>query len=109
MVYTSSFTCIYIALCSWAGLSKAAAEWLANHGHNNSHATGIVGVGIDTLSLDKGQAVRMMAHIALFAANIYGIENVANLDKVSKHSSRERKLVRVCASLEWALTLGSWQ
>ena len=45
---------------------------------------GIVGVGIDTLSLDKGQSVRMPAHATLFASNIYGLENVANLDKVNK-------------------------
>ncbi|MPC43137.1 hypothetical protein E2C01_036774 [Portunus trituberculatus] len=64
------------------GIGKGGAEWLANHGKNNSHNTGIVGVGIDTLSLDKGQSVRMPAHVALFAGNIYGLENVANLDKL---------------------------
>ncbi|XP_050713053.1 isatin hydrolase-like [Eriocheir sinensis] len=67
---------------NFPGLGKEAAEWLVHHGQNNSHSTGIVGVGIDTLSLDNGHSVRMPAHITLFAANIYGIENVANLDKL---------------------------
>lgn len=67
---------------NFPGIGKGGAEWLANHGKNNSHTTGIVGVGIDTLSLDKGQSVRMPAHAALFASNIYGLENVANLDKL---------------------------
>lgn len=42
----------------------------------------MIGVGIDTLSLDVGQSVRYPAHVALFANNIYGIENLANLDRV---------------------------
>ncbi|KAK8397603.1 hypothetical protein O3P69_004409 [Scylla paramamosain] len=67
---------------NFPGIGKGGAEWLANHGKNNSHTIGIVGVGIDTLSLDKGQSVRMPAHAALFAGNIYGLENVANLDKL---------------------------
>lgn len=67
---------------NFPGLGKEAAEWLANHGSNNSHSTGIVGVGIDTLSLDIGQSVLMPAHATLFAANIYGLENVANLTRL---------------------------
>lgn len=78
---------INITLFPWAGLGGEAAEWLVNHGQNNSHSTGIIGVGIDTLSLDVGQSVQMPAHITLFASNIYGVENVANLDKVNKRFS----------------------
>ncbi|KAK3857939.1 hypothetical protein Pcinc_035838 [Petrolisthes cinctipes] len=58
-----------------AGISKDAAEWISAHiaqpAHNQSE--GIVGVGVDTLSLDKG---------ILFNSNIYGLENLANLEKL---------------------------
>lgn len=69
-----------------SGLSKGAAEWLANHATRYHQRWGVIGVGIDTLSLDVGQSVRYPAHVALFANNIYGIENLANLDRVMKQA-----------------------
>ncbi|XP_037799166.1 isatin hydrolase-like [Penaeus monodon] len=67
---------------NFPGLSKGAAEWLANHATRYHQRWGVIGVGIDTLSLDVGQSVRYPAHVALFANNIYGIENLANLDRL---------------------------
>ena len=39
-------------------------------------------VGIDTASLDYGQSKTFLSHQTLASNNVYGIENVANLDKV---------------------------
>lgn len=43
-------------------------------------ARGVVGVGIDTLSLDFGRSEGFAFHIAMLTANKYQIENMANLD-----------------------------
>lgn len=59
----------------YIGISPTAAEWLARNRH-------IYGLGIDTTSLDNGQAVHRKAHEALFHANIYGLENVANVHRL---------------------------
>ncbi|XP_068220104.1 isatin hydrolase-like [Palaemon carinicauda] len=67
---------------NFPGLGKGAAEWLANHGNKHGHETGVIGVGIDTISVDVGQSVRYPSHVALYTKNIYGIENMANLDKL---------------------------
>nr|XP_045600107.1 isatin hydrolase-like [Procambarus clarkii]QPM92666.1 kynurenine formamidase-like [Procambarus clarkii] len=67
---------------NFPGIGKGAAEWLARHASRHSYQKGVVGVGIDTLSLDKGQTVRFPAHVALYQHNIYGLENLANLDKL---------------------------
>ncbi|KAK4286889.1 hypothetical protein Pmani_040024 [Petrolisthes manimaculis] len=70
------------------GISKNAAEWITTHTNNNNPPThnhtheGIVGVGIDTLSLDKGSTLHYPAHAVLFNRNIYGLENLANLEKL---------------------------
>lgn len=57
------------------GISKEAAEFLANERKAN-------GVGIDTASLDYGQTKDFIAHQVLNGANIYGLENVAFLERV---------------------------
>lgn len=57
------------------GISPAAAEWLIAHRK-------VSGVGVDTASLDPGPSRDFMAHRILNGAGIYGLENVANLDKV---------------------------
>jgi kynurenine formamidase len=57
------------------GISQNAAEFLAG-------MRKIYGVGIDTASLDPGTSKTFMAHRILAGARIYGLENVANLDKV---------------------------
>jgi kynurenine formamidase len=56
------------------GLSRGAAEYLAN--------AKVAGVGLDTASLDPGTSKDFVAHRVLNGANIYGLENVAGLDRV---------------------------
>ncbi len=57
------------------GISRAAAEFLARERKPD-------GVGIDTPSLDHGPAKDFITHQVLNGANIYGLENVANLDRL---------------------------
>lgn len=40
----------------------------------------IKAVGLDTPSVDYGQSTDFASHVALYEENIYGLENVANLD-----------------------------
>lgn len=56
------------------GIAPAAAELLVERG--------VHGVGIDTASTDHGPSKRFETHQILSGANIYGLENVANLDKL---------------------------
>ena len=42
----------------------------------------VSGVGIDTASVDYGQSKDFQTHRILYAQNIYGLENVANLDRL---------------------------
>ena len=56
------------------GLSKEAAGWLAGRK--------VAGVGIDTASIDPGPSRDFMVHRILNGAGIYGLENVANLERV---------------------------
>ena len=56
------------------GISREAAALLA--------ARHVDGVGIDTASLDHGPSRDFPAHRALAAANIYGLENVAKMEKL---------------------------
>ncbi|XP_042886133.1 isatin hydrolase-like [Penaeus japonicus] len=64
------------------GLSEEAATWLATHGERHGHTTGIVGVGVDTISVDVGNSTRYSAHVAMYSRNIFGLENVANMHKL---------------------------
>jgi kynurenine formamidase len=57
------------------GFSKAAVEWLLEE-------RDIAGIGVDTLSLDPGRSQTFDAHVTLLGADRYGIENLANLDRV---------------------------
>jgi kynurenine formamidase len=56
------------------GLSKEAAELLVTRK--------VVGVGIDTASLDYGPSADFISHQILNGANIYGIENIAQAEKL---------------------------
>ena len=56
------------------GFSKASAEALV--------ARKIKAVGIDTASVDPGNSKDYPAHQILYSANIYGLENVANMDQL---------------------------
>jgi kynurenine formamidase len=55
-------------------LSKEAAELLVTRR--------IAGLGIDTASMDYGPSTDFIAHQVLNGANIYGIENIANADRL---------------------------
>jgi len=56
------------------GISQEAAEMLA--------ARKVDAVGLDTPSLDNGPSKTFATHRVLAAANIYGLENVANFDRL---------------------------
>lgn len=57
------------------GISLEAAEMLVKQRR-------IDAVGIDTASLDRGASTDFMAHRVLNGADVYGLENVANLDRL---------------------------
>lgn len=57
------------------GFSEAAAQFLVQE-------RDIVGVGVDTLSLDAGAVQKFVAHLTLLGAGKYGIECMANLGTV---------------------------
>jgi kynurenine formamidase len=57
------------------GYSKAAVEWLLANRE-------IAAIGVDTLSLDPGRSLTFDSHFTILGANRYGIENLANLDRV---------------------------
>lgn len=57
------------------GYSKAAAEFLVKQRK-------IKGVGIDTASIDPGNSKDFIAHQVFNSANVYGLENVANMDRL---------------------------
>lgn len=42
----------------------------------------MVGVGIDTISVDVGNSTHYLAHQAMYSRNVFGMENMNNLDKV---------------------------
>lgn len=62
------------------GISTGAAQLLV--GYEAATGRRIVGVGLDTPSLDHGPSKKYETHQTLFEANIYGIEYVANLNKL---------------------------
>jgi len=57
------------------GISKEAAEYFSERYH-------IHGVGIDTASMDPGTSKDFIVHQVLNSKDIYGLENIANLDKL---------------------------
>jgi len=56
------------------GISKEAAEFLVKRG--------VAGVGLDTASLDFGATKDFIAHQVLNGADVYGLENIANLERL---------------------------
>lgn len=56
------------------GFSKESAEFLVKRK--------VKGVGLDTASLDPGISQDFIAHQIFNGANVYGLENVANLDQL---------------------------
>jgi kynurenine formamidase len=69
-----------VAELHFPGLSAEAAGWLVAN-------RGIVAVGIDTPSIDRGQSSDFRAHVILYAENISGFENVANLELLPETGS----------------------
>jgi len=57
------------------GISREAAEFLMTKRKIN-------GVGIDTASMDYGPSKDFIAHQIINGANVYGLENVANLERL---------------------------
>lgn len=62
------------------GISKEVAQYLVSKG--------VKAVGLDTPSLDPGTSLRFWAHRMILGANIYGIENLANLQKLPPLGAR---------------------
>lgn len=63
-----------VANLHFPGISREAAELFAQRR--------IDAVGIDTASIDHGQSKDFIAHQTLNGANVYGLENVANLERL---------------------------
>ncbi len=57
------------------GIGPAAAQWLVDH-------RSVAAVGIDTPSIDYGQSTDFASHVILYAENVAGFENVANLGEL---------------------------
>jgi kynurenine formamidase len=64
-----------VANLHFPGIAREAAEFLVKQRK-------LDGVGIDTASLDHGPSQDFIAHQILNGANIYGLENVADLGKL---------------------------
>ena len=56
------------------GISEEAAKYLVQ--------VKVKGIGIDSASMDPGQSKNFKVHRIILAANLYGIENLKNLDQL---------------------------
>jgi len=87
----------FVAMRSgWDARIGNAARFLNKDAKSTMHAPGfseeaarflvaerdIVGAGVDTLSLDKAEAQKFVAHLALLGGGKYGVELIANLGGV---------------------------
>jgi kynurenine formamidase len=59
------------------GFGAEATEWLLRR-------RGIRSVGVDTLSVDPGNSTTFDTHLLVAAADRYGLENLANLDRIPR-------------------------
>lgn len=64
-----------VANLHFPGISREAAKLLAEQRK-------LAAIGIDTASIDHGASKDFIAHQILNGANVYGLENVANLEKL---------------------------
>jgi kynurenine formamidase len=62
------------------GFDGDAADWLVRR-------RGIRGVGVDTLSTDPGISTTFETHVVLAEADRYGLENLANLDRIPRRGA----------------------
>ncbi|KAF2361740.1 Kynurenine formamidase [Trinorchestia longiramus] len=69
-----------ISKLRFPGLSIEVAKFFANH--YNETGRRIVGVGIDTPSLDPGNSTTYPAHVILQAEDIFLLEHVANIEEL---------------------------
>ncbi|MGH3048244.1 MAG: cyclase family protein, partial [Gaiellaceae bacterium] len=57
------------------GFGAEAAMWLAER-------RDVTAIGVDTMSLDPGNSMTFPVHVNFLASDRYGIENLANLDRI---------------------------
>lgn len=57
------------------GISNKAAQWLVDNRK-------IYGLATEALSLDNGKSTDFMSHRILLGDNIYGVENLANVEEI---------------------------
>ena len=62
------------------GFDPDACEWLLRR-------RGIRSLGVDTLSIDPGNSTAFETHLILTGADRYGLENLANLDRIPKRGA----------------------
>jgi kynurenine formamidase len=62
------------------GFRPDACEWLLRR-------RGIRSLGVDTLSIDPGNSTTFETHLILTGADRYGLENLANLDRIPKRGA----------------------
>lgn len=62
------------------GFSPNACQWLVE---NRS----IKGIGVDTLSLDRGPSTDFLSHLSILGNGIFILENVANVDQIPIYGS----------------------
>ena len=75
-----------------ANIAKIAAaeaieqfvDFVDRRGAGQSGDRGIRSLGVDTLSIDPGVSETFDTHLALTGADRYGVENLANLDKIPR-------------------------
>jgi kynurenine formamidase len=87
----------FVAMYSgWDARIGDAAKFLNKDGKGTMHAPGfsdevasflvkerdVVGAGVDTLSLDKAEAQKFVAHLALLGGGKYAVELLANLGRL---------------------------
>ncbi len=63
------------------GLHPDAARWIAS-------SRPIKALGIDTASIDYGQSTMFETHRVLYERNIFGLENLTNLDRLPARGAR---------------------
>jgi kynurenine formamidase len=62
------------------GFGAEATEWLLRR-------RGIRSLGVDTLSIDPGNSTTFDTHLTLTGADRYGLENLANLDRIPRRGA----------------------
>jgi kynurenine formamidase len=62
------------------GFDPDACEWLLRR-------RGIRSLGVDTLSIDPGNSTTFETHLILTGADRYGVENLANLDRIPRRDA----------------------